>query len=149
MFQIKLCTHIYKVLQTLPVFERNWQTVMRFIFVITDFIIIIFLMDIACIGSWGKECTKNCTYGYYGHGCRRICKCNRREKCDSKHGCVEIGKYKKKKIAESCTIQHYRGLEGKKHNKLHKPYSPFWGHQVCIQLQIVRVRGFYRPSVRL
>nr|XP_022290357.1 uncharacterized protein LOC111101994 [Crassostrea virginica] len=45
----------------------------------------------ACIGSWGKECTKNCTYGYYGHGCRRICKCNRREKCDSKHGCVEIG----------------------------------------------------------
>ena len=49
-------------------------------------------MYIACIGSWGKNCQKNCTNGFYGHGCRIECNCKRTEECDSKLGCVEICK---------------------------------------------------------
>lgn len=42
----------------------------------------------ACIGSWGRDCGNDCSYGYYGHGCRKRCKCGYRQICDPKNGCV-------------------------------------------------------------
>nr|XP_022311027.1 multiple epidermal growth factor-like domains protein 10 [Crassostrea virginica] len=43
----------------------------------------------ACIGSWGKHCTRNCSFGFYGHGCRYKCNCSLQEICDRREGCIE------------------------------------------------------------
>lgn len=48
------------------------------------------LYFLACIGSFGKDCGNNCSYGYYGHGCRKRCSCSYQQKCDPKEGCVEV-----------------------------------------------------------
>ena len=36
----------------------------------------------ACFGSWGINCTQNCTPGYYGFGCRSRCLCHPYQLCD-------------------------------------------------------------------
>ncbi|XP_052717729.1 uncharacterized protein LOC128189942 [Crassostrea angulata] len=43
----------------------------------------------ACIGSWGTECRNNCSFGYYGLGCRYRCYCSYQQTCDPKQGCIE------------------------------------------------------------
>nr|XP_034304162.1 uncharacterized protein LOC105341984 isoform X1 [Crassostrea gigas] len=61
-----------------------------------------------CIGSWGKDCGNNCSYGYYGHGCRTRCKCGYRQICDPQNGCVaeyqaiDRAECKNKTTGENC-----------------------------------------------
>lgn len=47
-----------------------------------------FLLTTACYGSYGKDCTENCTTGFFGFGCRSQCYCEANQLCDSKIGCV-------------------------------------------------------------
>ena len=51
----------------------------------------------ACIGSFGLNCSSSCPDGYYGLGCRQICNCNDREKCDPMIGCTDPKGIKHKK----------------------------------------------------
>lgn len=51
--------------------------------------LIIGLYFSACIGSWGMECRKNCSYGYHGFGRRQMCNCSYSQTCDPKLGCIE------------------------------------------------------------
>ena len=44
----------------------------------------------ACIGMWGRDCVNNCSYGYYGHGCRKKCDCDfQLQICNPREGCVK------------------------------------------------------------
>ncbi|XP_062589428.1 multiple epidermal growth factor-like domains protein 10 [Saccostrea cucullata] len=43
-----------------------------------------------CIGSYGKDCSKPCKYGYYGHGCRERCDCSENQICDKRRGCLVL-----------------------------------------------------------
>ena len=47
----------------------------------------------ACFGSWGINCTQNCTPGHYGFGCRSRCFCHSNQLCDKRLGCMEKGKF--------------------------------------------------------
>ncbi|XP_078331019.1 scavenger receptor class F member 2-like [Crassostrea virginica] len=40
-----------------------------------------------CFGSWGINCTQNCTPGYYGFNCRSRCLCHPYQLCDKIFGC--------------------------------------------------------------
>eukprot|EP00105_Crassostrea_gigas_P026214 XP_011447054.1 PREDICTED: multiple epidermal growth factor-like domains protein 6 [Crassostrea gigas] len=72
----------------------------------------------ACIGSWGRDCGNDCSYGYYGHGCRKRCKCGYRQICDPKNGCVADNqaidraecKNNKNAVYECC--QDYKNISG-------------------------------------
>lgn len=48
-------------------------------------VIIYFLV---CIGLWGRDCGNDCSYGFYGYGCWKRCKCGYWQICDLKNGCV-------------------------------------------------------------
>lgn len=42
-----------------------------------------------CYGSYGVNCTENCTTGFFGFGCRSVCYCKANQLCNSKIGCVD------------------------------------------------------------
>ncbi|XP_078332128.1 uncharacterized protein LOC111121446 isoform X2 [Crassostrea virginica] len=43
------------------------------------------------MGSWGKNCKNNCSYGFFGHGCRNQCVCKQQQQCDPVQGCQDLG----------------------------------------------------------
>lgn len=46
-----------------------------------------FFIILECpIGSFGKDCEKNCTYPLYGEGCQSTCNCSK-DGCHYSHGC--------------------------------------------------------------
>ena len=45
---------------------------------------------LACIGTWGQNCRLNCTFGFFGFGCRQKCECSTEQFCDRKDGCIDI-----------------------------------------------------------
>lgn len=49
-----------------------------------------FFLTKACFGSYGVDCTENCSAGFFGFGCRSKCHCKADQLCNSKIGCVDI-----------------------------------------------------------
>ena len=45
---------------------------------------------LACIGTWGMNCQNNCTFGFFGLGCRQKCECSIEQVCERRHGCIDI-----------------------------------------------------------
>ncbi|XP_078332144.1 uncharacterized protein LOC144625377 [Crassostrea virginica] len=54
-----------------------------------------------CFGSWGINCTQNCTPGYYGFGCRSRCLCHPYQLCDKIFGCRDNLSKDKEKATRS------------------------------------------------
>ena len=61
--------------------------------------------SVACMGSFGPNCSDPCPAGYFGHGCRRRCTCAVHEECDPKIGCdIKCKRNQEKEIKNDNTI---------------------------------------------